>query len=156
MIIFSSFMAIKFLSKIEEWKDLSNLASYLIELDGETWSSSEHYYQFKKFEITDLQLAQKIKYASTPKEAKILSLENSNNHPANWDDIKVDILKKAVRKKFESYDNLRNLLISTGNEELIEANPDDYFWGGGADGSGKNMMGKILMEIRENLKNKEM
>ena len=148
-------MAIRFLSKIEKWKDLSNLAPYPIELDGETWSSSEHYYQFKKFEKTDPQCAQKIKYFSTPKEAKILSLKN-NNYLANWDDIKVDILKKAVRKKFESYDNLRNLLISTGNEELIEANPDDYFWGEGKDGSGKNMMGKVLMEIRENLKNKEM
>jgi ribA/ribD-fused uncharacterized protein len=65
---------------------------------------------------------------------------------------KVSILKTAVIKKFASYQNLRDLLLSTGDEELIEANPDDYFWGEGADGTGKNMMGKILMEIRDKLR----
>ena len=38
------------------------------------------------------------------------------------------------------------------NQELIEANPDDYFWGEGKDGTGKNMMGKLLMKVRTNLK----
>ncbi|MFA5994176.1 MAG: NADAR family protein [Parcubacteria group bacterium] len=146
-------MAIRFLSKIEKWKDFSNLAPYPIELDGETWRSSEHYYQFKKFEKTDLQYAQRIKNAHTPRDAKILSMENEN-YSAHWEDIKVDVLRVAVRKKFESYSQLENLLLSTGDEELIEANPDDYFWGEGNDGSGKNMMGQLLMEVRAYLRNK--
>ena len=146
-------MAIKFLSKIKKWKDFSNLAPYPIKLDGTLWKSSEHYYQFKKFEKTDPQFAQKIKNAPTPKDAKKLSMKN-NNVPANWNDVKVKVLKVAVRKKFESYPQLKKLLLSTGNEELIEANPDDYFWGEGEDGSGKNIMGQILMEIREHLANK--
>ena len=41
-----------------------------------------------------------------------------------------------------------------GYYQLIEANPADYFWGEGKDGSGKNMMGRILMEIRAYLKDK--
>lgn len=144
-------MVIRFLSRIKEWKDFSNLAPYSIDLEGKVWSSVEHYYQYKKFETTDFSYAQKIMDASTPKDAKILSMQN-DNYPSNWNDIKIDILKTAVRKKFESYSNLRNLLLSTGDEELIEANPDDYFWGEGKDGSGKNMMGLILMELREDLK----
>lgn len=144
-------MAIRFLSTIEEWKDFSNLAPYPIELDGEIWKSTEHYYQFKKFERTDPDYAQKIKNAETGKDAKILSVRNKN-YPKNWEENNVDILKTAVRKKFESYKQLENLLLSTGNEKLIEANPKDYFWGEGADGTGKNMMGQILMEIRENLR----
>lgn len=147
-------MTIRFLSKIEEWKDFSNMASYPIEIDGELWKSSEHYYQFKKFEKTDLEYAQKIKNAPTPKDAKILSMKN-DNYPAYWNDIKVEVLQVAVMKKFESYSQLENLLLSTGDEELIEANPDDYFWGEGKDGSGQNMMGKILMETREYLRNKK-
>jgi hypothetical protein len=147
-------MAIRFLSKIEKWKDFSNLASYPIKIEGELWKSSEHYYQFKKFEKTDPEYAQKIKNASTPKDAKILSMEN-DNYPAYWNDIKVEVLRVAVMKKFESYSQLENLLLSTGNEELIEANQEDYFWGEGKDGSGKNMMGQILMETREYLRSKK-
>jgi len=146
-------MAIRFLSKIAEWKDFSNLAPYPIELHGVVWKSTEHYYQFIKFERSDPAYAQRIKEAPTPKDAKILSLQNTN-YPSNWDDIKVDVLKEAVRTKFESYPQLEELLLSTGEEELIEANPADYFWGEGKDGSGKNMMGRILMEIRAYLKDK--
>lgn len=146
-------MTIRFLSKIEQWKDFSNLAPYPIEMDGEMWKSSEHYYQFKKFEETDPEYAQKIKDTPTPKDAKKLSMENSN-YPANWDSKKVEVLRCAVMKKFESYSQLENLLLSTGDEELIEANQEDYFWGEGKDGSGKNMMGQILMETREYLRKK--
>ena len=146
-------MVIRFLSKILEWKDFSNLAPYPIKLNGEIWNSAEHYYQFRKFEKTDPEYAQKIKEAPTPKEAKLLSLKN-NNYPNNWDELKIDILGEAVKVKFESYPELKKLLLSTGDEELIEANPDDYFWGEGKDGTGKNMMGKILMEVRANLRGK--
>jgi ribA/ribD-fused uncharacterized protein len=144
-------MPIRFLSKIEQWKDFSNLAPYPIELEGRVWQSSEHYYQYKKFEKADPDYAQKIREAQTPKEVKVLSMQNDKRSPG-WDEEKVSILKTAVIKKFASYQNLRDLLLSTGDEELIEANPDDYFWGEGADGTGKNMMGKILMEIRDKLR----
>lgn len=147
-------MVIRFLSTIEQWKDLSNLAPYPIELDGEIWKSSEHYYQFKKFEKTDKEYAQKIKDALTPKDAKKLSLEN-DNYSKDWNDKKVEVLRRAVIKKFESYSQLKNLLLSTGNEELIEANQEDCFWGEGRNKSGKNMMGQILMETREYLRVKK-
>lgn len=146
-------MAIRFLSKIEQWKDFSNLAPYPIELDGEVWKSTEHYYQFRKFERSDPAYAQRIKEAPTPRDAKILSLQN-NNYSKDWDSMKVDLLKEAVRRKFESYPKLEELLLSTGEEELIEANQDDCFWGEGKDGSGKNMMGRILMEVRTYLRDK--
>ncbi len=144
-------MVIKFLSTIEEWKDFSNLAPYPIELEGQIWKSVEHYYQFKKFEKTNIEYANKIKNAPTPKDAKKLSMKN-NNYSKNWDDVKVKILKKAVLKKFKTYPKLKELLLSTGKEKLIEANIEDSFWGIGENNKGKNMMGKILMEVREILR----
>ena len=144
-------MPIRFLSTIEQWKDFSNLAPYPIELEGRIWPSTEHYYQFKKFEQADPEYAQKILEAQTPKEVKKLSMQNDRRSPG-WEENKVTILKTAIIKKFETYPALRTLLLSTGDEELIEANPDDYFWGEGADGTGQNVMGKMLMEIRNVLK----
>ena len=146
-------MAIRFFSTIEAWKDFSNFAPYPVELDGEIWKTAEHYYQFKKFEKTDPEYALKIKNAPTALEAKILSMEN-NRYPAYWNDIKVNVLRVAVMKKFESYSHLQKLLLSTGDEELIEANQEDDFWGEGSDGNGKNMMGRILMETREYFRKK--
>lgn len=146
-------MAIRFLSKIAQWRDFSNLAPYPIVLHGEVWKSTEHYYQFRKFERSDPGYAQRIKEAPTPKDAKVLSLQN-NNYSDDWDNIKVNVLREAVRTKFESYLELEKLLLSTGEEELIEANPDDNFWGEGKDGLGKNIMGQILMEVRAYLRGK--
>lgn len=42
-------------------------------------------------------------------------------------------------------------MLATGDEDIVENAPSDYYWGCGADGSGKNMLGKILMEVRNTL-----
>jgi hypothetical protein len=60
-------------------------------------------------------------------------------------------MRCAVRAKFEAHHNLQALLISTADEILIEATVRDDFWGCGADGSGKNWLGRILMELRAEL-----
>jgi ribA/ribD-fused uncharacterized protein len=57
-------------------------------------------------------------------------------------------MRTAVRAKFSSHAALRDLSLSTGDKELIELTTNDYYWGCGTDGTGKNMLGKILMEIR--------
>ncbi len=58
------------------------------------------------------------------------------------------VMKKAVLQKFMTHTELRELLLSTGDEEIIEATHDDYYWGCGKNGTGKNILGKILMEVR--------
>jgi ribA/ribD-fused uncharacterized protein len=57
-------------------------------------------------------------------------------------------MRKAVLKKFQTHPKLRELLISTGSEEIVENAPGDFYWGCAADGSGKNMLGKVLQEVR--------
>ncbi|WP_081589256.1 MULTISPECIES: NADAR family protein [Fischerella] len=51
-----------------------------------------------------------------------------------------------------AHTDIREILLSTGDEEIVENSPIDYYWGCGADGSGKNMLGIILMEVREILR----
>ena len=60
--------------------------------------------------------------------------------------------RAAVRAKFRTHADLRAELLATGDEELVENAPGDYYWGCGADGSGKNMLGRILMEVRAELR----
>lgn len=62
-------------------------------------------------------------------------------------------MKMIYQLKYDQHPEVREYLLSTGNQELIENSPVDYFWGGGADGTGQNWIGKIWMEIRDkNLK----
>ena len=59
----------------------------------------------------------------------------------------------AVREKFNNNDELKEMLISTGDEELIEGNHwHDVFWGI-CNGKGENNLGKILMQVRSEIKN---
>jgi ribA/ribD-fused uncharacterized protein len=61
-------------------------------------------------------------------------------------------MRTAVRAKFNQHDNLRELLFSTGDAKLVEHTERDDYWGDGGDGQGKNMLGRILMEVRSELR----
>ena len=65
--------------------------------------------------------------------------------------MKDDVMRRAVRRKFESHDDIREVLLGTGDQKIVENAPRDYYWGCGSDGSGRNMLGRILMEIRGEL-----
>lgn len=70
----------------------------------------------------------------------------------DWEQVKDDIMRRAVLRKFETHADLRDILLSTGDEPIVENSPIDYYWGCGADGSGKNMLGQILVEVRDILR----
>ncbi len=58
----------------------------------------------------------------------------------------------ALRAKFTQHEDLRELLLSTGNAQLVEHTASDRYWADGGDGSGKNMLGVLLMRLRDELR----
>ena len=62
-------------------------------------------------------------------------------------------MRNAVLAKFEQHADIRAILLDTGSAKLIEHTTNDNYWGDGGDGSGKNKLGLLLMEIREKLRN---
>ena len=69
-------MTIRFLSTIKKWKNFSNLSPHKITIDGETWKSVEHYYQYKKFENTDLEFALKLKNTIKEQKGQLITWKN--------------------------------------------------------------------------------
>lgn len=70
----------------------------------------------------------------------------------DWDSVKVPIMKELCRRKFTKYASLRQMLLATGDIPIEEGNSwGDTFWGV-VNGKGQNNLGKILMELREELK----
>jgi hypothetical protein len=137
-----------FFSKSEAYREFSNFAPFPIELDGQSWPSAEQYYQAQKF--TDAALQEKIRTAKKPVIAKKLAQTHTNKTRADWAEAKDAVMERAVRCKFEQHAGLRELLLSTGDEVLAEAAPNDYCWGVGADG--QNRLGLLLMHIRSELR----
>ena len=145
-------MTIYFYSTREAYGAFSNFSAHGFELDGKYWKTSEHYFQAMKFEGTEY--ADKVREARSPKQAAELGRRRDFPLRKDWEKVKDDVMRKAILKKFETHDDIRELLLSTGDEELVEKTTGDYYWGCGTDGTGKNMLGKILMEVREQLKDR--
>ena len=75
---------------------------------------------------------------------------------ADWEVVKVSVMADAVRAKFTQHENLREILLSTGDATIVEHTANDLYWGDGGDGTGKNMLGQVLMQIREELRRKSL
>ncbi|MCC6357287.1 MAG: NADAR family protein [Phycisphaerales bacterium] len=139
-------MAIRFYSKSPEYREFSNFAAFPFEHEGLTYPTVEHFFQAMKFEGTPY--ADQIRAAKTPAAARTLGRSRAVPIRPDWEGIKVEIMRTALRLKFAAHAELQSLLLATGDEELIEAAPRDYFWGCGARGTGRNMLGTLLMELR--------
>ncbi len=141
---------INFYSVSDEFGQFSNFARYAIILDGETWPTSEHYFQAQKFK--DNAYRQKIRESKSPMEAARLGRDRKQQLRQDWESVKVGVMRQAVLAKFMQHEELRMLLLSTCEAKLVEHTENDDYWGDGGDGSGKNMLGRILMDVREHLR----
>lgn len=128
----------------------SNFARYGVSLDGAWWPTAEHYFQAQKFH--EPAYREKIRRASSPKQAADLGRTRILPLRADWDMARVEVMRRVVRAKFRTHAELRELLLSTGNRPLVESAPGDAFWGCGADGNGENRLGRLLEEVRSALR----
>lgn len=144
-------MAIYFYSTKEvPYGCFSNFSAHGFTLDGEWWPTSEHYFQAQKFVGSND--ADEVRRAASPMIAARMGRSRSRPLRPDWNEVKDDVMRRAVRAKFEAHPDIRAILLSTGDEELIEKTTDDYYWGCGTEGHGKNMLGRLLMELREELR----
>ncbi len=143
-------MTIYFYSSREEFGSFSNFSPHGFALDGKYWKTSEHYFQAMKFAGTSY--SETIRLAPSPKDAANLGRSREVPMRADWEAVKDGIMKNGVMAKFLAHADIRAILLGTGEEEIVENARGDAYWGCGADGKGKNMLGKILVEIRAELR----
>ena len=138
-------MVVYFHSPDGTWGAFSNFAPFGFEFQGVYWPTAEHFFQAQKFKGTEY--AKRIRKARTPREAAALGRNRDCELRPDWEEVKVCVMRQAVLMKFQAHAKLRELLLATGDEEIVES-PGDPFWGSGADGRGANMLGRILMDVR--------
>jgi ribA/ribD-fused uncharacterized protein len=110
--------------------------------------SQEHFFQSAK----TLDIAERglIMRSATPGEAKRLG-RNVVLRP-DWEAVKETVMLEGLRTKFFSDETLADMLLSTGEEELVEINTwGDVYWGVNSQGNGQNRLGVLLMRVRDEL-----
>jgi len=130
---------------------LSNFSAFNLDWHGETFSTSEHAYQFTKFsgepEVQDL-----IRKARSAHDAFKLAEQHRALRRTDWDDIKVRVMRGIVSQKAAQHEYVRRKLLQTGDRELIENSWRDPYWGWGENRDGLNMLGKVWMEVRAEIR----
>lgn len=130
----------------DEYKFLSNFYPSTVWYEGIPFNTVEHAYQAAKTKDFDSQM--KIAEASSPAKAKRLGRKVEIR--SDWESIKIEVMTALLKQKFQG--KLRQMLLDTGEKILIEGNWwKDYFWGV-CDDVGENHLGKILMSIRQDMR----
>jgi len=137
-----------------EFYVLDNFASFQVDWRGRRWPTSEHAYQAAHFFDTAPELAEQIFQARSAHEAYKIAKVNADKAPQNWDEIKVGIMEEIVRAKCEQNPYVKQKLLETLDEEIVEDSPKDAFWGWGENRDGRNELGKIWMRLRNELNSK--
>jgi ribA/ribD-fused uncharacterized protein len=135
----------------EPYGEFSNFSPHPIEVDGKVWPTSEHYFQAQKFAGTEHE--ERIRLAKSPMVAAALGRNRSLPLRGDWEMVKERVMLIALRAKFTQHAALHERLLGTRKAELVEHTVNDRYWGdGGGNGEGKNRLGHLLMELREELK----
>lgn len=145
---------IRFYSSSAAYFEFSNYYMRKMYIGGHIWPSVEHYYQAQK--TLDIEIRSEIKGLSRPSLAKgagQASPVGLVDLRPGWSGIRLGVMRRACYSKFTQHSDLLKLLLDTEDSVLIENSPTDFFWGCGRDDSGANNLGKVLMEVRESLKN---
>lgn len=130
--------------------DFSNFAPFPIVLRGQVWPTSEHFFQAQKFAGTERE--DRIRQAPTPADAARLGRGRNIPLRADWEQVKVEVMLEALRAKFRQHPRLRASLLATGDATLVEHTENDAYWADGGDGRGQNMLGRLLMQVRDELR----
>jgi ribA/ribD-fused uncharacterized protein len=123
-------------------------------IENFTYPSVEHYFQAKKFQYSDEPYLEKVRAAPISNKAHEMGTNRDGGiiRP-DWDAVKFDVMFEANMDKFSQNQELRQRLISTGDRKIFQKIKGDTFWSNN-DG-GRDLLGFILMEIRNRLKDKK-
>ena len=131
----------------------SNFSAHRIVLNEKTWRTVEHYFQAQKFAGTEHE--EEIRREVSPMIVARMGRDRKRPLRPDWESVKDDVMREALRAKFSQHKDLREMLLGTGDATLVEHSANDHYWADGGDGSGLNRLGLLLMELRAALRKEE-
>lgn len=104
-------------------------------------------YHSEKFDSEDLK--EQIRNTRSAHAALKLAQSNKDKYKKDWDDIKLGVMKEILRVKAAQHPYVKKKLLESEGRELVEDSWRDDFWGWGSNKDGANHLGKLWMEIRD-------
>ena len=148
----------------DDYGCFSNWYPAEFEYAGRRYSSFEQYMMFQKVStFRKHDLAEAIMRTNDPSECKKIGRTKFPEYDsAVWDNVRKQVVKRGVKAKFRQNENMLAELLSTEGALLAECSPYDNIWGIGigiddverhdvAKWKGLNLLGRILMEVRDEL-----
>lgn len=141
----------------EEYQDnlypLDNFSPFGLVMNGLYFPTGEHAFQYLKFADTNMEIAERIRNASSPDEARAIAQENKKQRPLNWADLKYKKMEYVFILKAIQNSNIREILKQTNDLTIAECCIDeDTDWGLDKNFQGENNLGKLWMKVRDNFK----
>ena len=99
------------------------------------------------------QIQEKIRQIASPIDAALEGRNRQNPLRPDWEEIKDEVMLQALRMKFSQNPEIAKELLATADAIIIENTRNDAYWADEGDGSGKNKLGLLLKQVREELKN---
>ncbi len=151
---------ITFRKTAEKFGGLSNMAGgYLLNVNGVKILTSEALYQACRFphlpEVQRLIIAER-----SPMTAKMKSKPYRNNSRVDWDIVRTKVMRWCLQVKLiQNWEKFSELLLETGDLPIVEDSRKDDFWGAKPEDeevlTGANVLGRLLMQVREQIKTGE-
>lgn len=133
-----------------EFAAFSNFYPAEFVLDGWTWACSEQAYMY--FKSDDIDYQKSVKHTKDPYAVKKIGRKAKLRK--GWDSRKFDVMVRVLEAKFEQNEDLKSILLSTGDIDIHEDCKDPW-WGGGQNfPGGRDYLGKALIEVRKRLRSK--
>lgn len=150
----------------QEFYVLSNFSAFRLLWRGRDFDTSEAAYHWERFATGQVgrspalgsvawAVADDIRFAASAHEAFRIAQEHKSLQRPDWDEVKVGVMRDVLRAKAAQHEYVWRKLLETGDRELIEDSWRDNFWGWGPNRDGQNMLGKLWMEIRSELRAKQ-
>src|SRR5262245_59272949 len=137
---------IRFRGLRDEFGFFSNFFPAPLVVQGKRWPTVEHYFQAQKFAGTAHE--EIIRLARSPTSAAPMARSRQRPLRPDWQQVKNAIMLEGLRAKFTQHADLGAALLATGDALIVEHRARDAYWGDGRDGTGKNMLGRLLMQLR--------
>lgn len=118
---------IQFYSASGEYGCFSNFSRHGVFLAGKRWPTSEHYFQAQKFRGSEYE--EEVRQCKTPKQAANLGRSRALPLRSDWESVKDAVMLEAVRAKFSQHEDLKAILLGTGDALLVEHTERDSYWG---------------------------
>ena len=139
-----------FFSRHDENELLGSASQHPFFLEEQEWPTAEHYYQASLFDNPAIKT--RILELKTAKDVMDFTKWKFFQKKKGWKQLRQVLMTRAIYTKCKTYPEIAERLLATGDKKLVENSTYDYFWGCGRDRRAENTYGKVLMNVRDKLR----